>query len=330
MSEISEQLTVTFDELFQAISELENHTFINDQEYIQAEHIQIETENGYTDVGGLIKKTAPLLEIILDDGRIIKCADKHILFDTFGEKYASAFKTGDLVKTTTGYSSVISVKNIAEIADVFDLEVKNSNHQYVTSNGVVHHNTSVTAGISHLYGLKGYKIITIVPSGDLVSQTREWYELLGLDVGEYSGECKDLNHTHIVATWQAIQYNPSIMQEFQVLIWDECFSAATRVLMADMTWKSIAEVQVGDSVMSMAESGEFEAKPVTHCHHNLPKSHSSKMLRLTLSDGSCIEVTENHEFFTHNRGKVAAKDLTPDDDLCEFSVAAQAQPAHLL
>jgi superfamily II DNA or RNA helicase len=81
--------------------------------------------------------------------------------------------------------------------------------------------TSITAAISYFYGEQGYKIITIVPSGDLVTQTKEWYELLQLDVGEYSGDSKDINHTHIVATWQALQYNPSILKEFQVLIWDE-------------------------------------------------------------------------------------------------------------
>lgn len=81
--------------------------------------------------------------------------------------------------------------------------------------------TSITAAISYFYGKKGYKIITIVPSGDLVSQTKEWYELLGLDVGEYSGDSKDINHAHVVATWQALQYNPAILSDFQVLIWDE-------------------------------------------------------------------------------------------------------------
>lgn len=81
--------------------------------------------------------------------------------------------------------------------------------------------TSITAAISYFYGEKGYKVITIVPSGDLVSQTKEWYELLQLDVGEYSGDDKDIDHTHVVATWQALQHNPSILRDFQVLIWDE-------------------------------------------------------------------------------------------------------------
>lgn len=81
--------------------------------------------------------------------------------------------------------------------------------------------TSITAALSHVYGDKGYKVITIVPSSDLVDQTATWYELLGMDVGIYSGESKNIDHTHVVATWQALQYNPAIIENFDVLIWDE-------------------------------------------------------------------------------------------------------------
>ena len=81
--------------------------------------------------------------------------------------------------------------------------------------------TTITAALSDIYGQSGYKVITIVPSSDLVDQTADWYALLGMDVGIYSGESKDTNHTHVVATWQALQYNPEILKEFQVLIWDE-------------------------------------------------------------------------------------------------------------
>ncbi len=82
--------------------------------------------------------------------------------------------------------------------------------------------TSVTAGISYLYAGAGYKVITIVPSADLVAQTVAWYHLLcGEDVGVYSGDDKDIDHAHVVATWQALQYNPDVLQGFNVLIWDE-------------------------------------------------------------------------------------------------------------
>src|SRR5271157_3574550 len=82
--------------------------------------------------------------------------------------------------------------------------------------------TAITASISHIYAQAGYKVITIVPSEDLVQQTVAWYRLLmGEDVGVYSGDDKDINHPHVVATWQALQYNPAVLQDFQVLIWDE-------------------------------------------------------------------------------------------------------------
>lgn len=81
--------------------------------------------------------------------------------------------------------------------------------------------TLITGAISKVYGDAGHKIITIVPSDDLVQQTFEWYSNAGLDVGQYSGTDKDINHTHVVATWQALQYNPSILKDFTVVIWDE-------------------------------------------------------------------------------------------------------------
>jgi hypothetical protein len=179
--------------------------------------------------------------------------------------------------------------------------------------------TSITAAISYFYGEKGYKIITIVPSGDLVTQTKDWYELLGLDTGVYSGDEKDIEHAHVVATWQAIQHNPSIMQEFQVLIWDECFCGETPVLMSDMTEKKIKDIRAGDYVLSMDANGNFEPCKVLKTHINLPKS-KGKMLRLTFDNGHYLDVTENHIFYLKDGRRLMAKDLTEHDDICEFSL----------
>lgn len=179
--------------------------------------------------------------------------------------------------------------------------------------------TSITGALSYYYANAGYKVITIVPSGDLVDQTAEWYELLGLDVGTYSGTEKDLDHMHIVATWQAVQYNPTIMHDFQCLIWDECFCGETPVLMSDMTEKKIKDVRVGDYVLSMDANGNFEPCKVLKTHINLPKS-KVKMLRLTFDNGRYLDVTENHIFYLKDGRKVMAKDLTERDDICEFSL----------
>jgi len=88
----------------------------------------------------------------------------------------------------------------------------------------------MTAGLSEVYGRSGYKTLVIVPSGDLVTQTADTYRMCGMDVGEYSGDKKELDTTHMIATWQSLQNNPHIMKLFQVVIIDESHGAAATVI----------------------------------------------------------------------------------------------------
>ena len=48
------------------------------------------------------------------------------------------------------------------------------------------------------------RTIVIVPNKSLVTQTEEDYINLGLDVGVYYGERKELNHKHTICTWQSL------------------------------------------------------------------------------------------------------------------------------
>lgn len=63
--------------------------------------------------------------------------------------------------------------------------------------------TLITATLSQCCEPYG-KTLIIVPNKDLVRQTKEDYVNLGLDVGVYFGDEKDLGHTHTIATWQSI------------------------------------------------------------------------------------------------------------------------------
>jgi superfamily II DNA or RNA helicase len=82
--------------------------------------------------------------------------------------------------------------------------------------------TIINATIVDGYGKLGLTSITIVPSQDLVSQTVSKFEQLGLDVGEYSGTKKDIDHLHVVSTWQALKNVPILLKKFKVLVMDEC------------------------------------------------------------------------------------------------------------
>jgi len=63
--------------------------------------------------------------------------------------------------------------------------------------------TITTATLSHLSEKIGRSII-IVPNKSLVEQTEEDFINVGLDVGVYYGDRKDLNKTHTICTWQSL------------------------------------------------------------------------------------------------------------------------------
>jgi superfamily II DNA or RNA helicase len=63
--------------------------------------------------------------------------------------------------------------------------------------------TIMTATLSHCAEKYG-RTIVIVPNKDLVTQTEEDYVNVGLDVGVYYGDRKDLGKTHTICTWQSL------------------------------------------------------------------------------------------------------------------------------
>ena len=63
--------------------------------------------------------------------------------------------------------------------------------------------TIITACLSSLCESIG-RTVVIVPNKSLVTQTEEDYKTVGLDVGVYFGDRKELNRTHTICTWQSL------------------------------------------------------------------------------------------------------------------------------
>lgn len=82
--------------------------------------------------------------------------------------------------------------------------------------------SSVCAAIALAYErAANLRSIIIVPDKNLTDQTFSNYVFFQLDAGMYSGDVKDISHQHVVSTWQALQNNPYILQDFHVIIVDE-------------------------------------------------------------------------------------------------------------
>ena len=63
--------------------------------------------------------------------------------------------------------------------------------------------TIMTATLAHLCENYG-RTMVIVPNKSLVEQTEEDFVNVGLDVGVYYGDRKELNKTHTICTWQSL------------------------------------------------------------------------------------------------------------------------------
>ena len=107
--------------------------------------------------------------------------------------------------------------------------------------------TIMTATLSHLCEKYGRTMI-IVPNKSLVEQTEEDYVNVGLDVGVYYGDRKDLNKTHTICTWQSLNIlekngknNPDALQltdliaDVNCIIVDEVHQAKADVLKSLLT-----------------------------------------------------------------------------------------------
>ena len=102
--------------------------------------------------------------------------------------------------------------------------------------------TWMVAALCDAYAKNDLRTIVIVPSDDLVVQTAATFRLGLLDVGIYSGSMKDIYHTVVIATWQALQNNPSLMNEFQAFIVDEAHGSKAKVVgeLINVAGKNIA------------------------------------------------------------------------------------------
>lgn len=90
--------------------------------------------------------------------------------------------------------------------------------------------TMVCALAKAISNTGNHRVLIIVPNTSLITQIKQDFERFSMDVGEYSGNSKDINHIHVVSTWQALQHHPEIMYQFNALIVDECHGCKSDVL----------------------------------------------------------------------------------------------------
>jgi hypothetical protein len=187
--------------------------------------------------------------------------------------------------------------------------------------------TIITATLSRKCQQYG-RTIVIVPNKDLVRQTKQDYENIGLDVGVYFGDSKQVDKMHTICTWQSLNNlfknkkeldevsdNIEIFLNNQIaIIVDECFHPESLVL-TPTGYKEIYKLNLGETVINYSEKDNiFKEDTIVKIHKNLTKSSTEKMYELTFDNGQAIKVTGNHKFLTQ-KGWVRADELTENDEV---------------
>lgn len=111
--------------------------------------------------------------------------------------------------------------------------------------------------------------------------------------------------------------SPRAFDEILYVLMNGCFHEDT-LIKTKLGNKKINEITSADEVLSYdIENSKFEWIPPEWV---IPTEHSKEKakIRLEFEDGSVINCTEDHEFFTTNRGWVQAKELLESDDIKNY------------
>jgi len=160
-------------------------------------------------VGGIAKLFTKTNNTYMYNGIRTPCKDSYTVSTKFPKPWLLTSLSRKQNATNFKYQYGNTLKlNITDINLVSTEPVKcilidSPDHLYITDDYIVTHNTITTATLAHVCEPHG-RTIVIVPNKSLVEQTHEDFVSVGLDVGMYYGDKKDMNKTHTICTWQSL------------------------------------------------------------------------------------------------------------------------------
>ena len=100
--------------------------------------IEVETPTGWQNINGLVRKYSQSAMYSFENNTELTCSTKHLVFENAVCKPISDCVSVD---TLTGPLSIMYSTHLGEQI-LYDMAI-DSPHQYVTSNGIIHHNTTL-------------------------------------------------------------------------------------------------------------------------------------------------------------------------------------------
>lgn len=130
---------------------------------------------------------------------------------------------------------------------------------------------------------------------------------------QFAGKPIELNNSRIFNCSYLPVDDYRAFSEIIFLLLSGCFEPTTELMTKDGD-KQIQDITINDYVMTYDIEQDVYRWVKPKFAGRTFSAHKQK-IELTLENGKTIKCTEDHEFYTSNRGWVKAKDLTEEDDI---------------
>jgi len=175
--------------------------------------------------------------------------------------------------------------------------------------------TIITAGLSHIVEREtGGRTVIIVPNKSLVGQTEEDYLNVGLDVGVYFGDRKDIGKQHTICTWQSLEVLAkkgsidglnlieAFLDNVKCVIVDECHAAKAKVLKKLLT-ESFNHVPIRWGLTGTIPEEEHQQLILTFCIGDMINQLTAKELQdigaLSMCHINIVQTQDSGEYKTY-------------------------------
>jgi hypothetical protein len=169
------------------------------------------------------------------------------------------------------------------------------------------------------------KFLMVVPNSNLVMQGSEDFEEYGLDELEncelqqiHGSNKKKISSGLMIGTYQSlVKMEPEFFDGVEAVFVDECLHPDSIVTMADKSLKRIADVNIGDIVLTVNNiSGDIEPNEVDFVYHNMSKD--TQMYEIETEYGNILKVTGNHKVRLKSGEWKKVEDLSESDELWDL------------
>lgn len=169
---------------------------------------------------GLMRKKSKCIKLYFDNGITLECAENHILYDdNFNPIFAKNAKK--IVSLYDGILTVIKVEELP-LQIVYDISVSEP-HQYITANGIVHHNTYLTNAFACSQLVKeNYQRYVITRNAIGIGKSIGFFpgdvkEKLSVWLSNVLGMCKNFVGSGTVDIWMKGDDPKIILQPTEIL-----------------------------------------------------------------------------------------------------------------